>query len=53
MDDDIEIEPFCIERLWNALQGDRSIVGCNAMITNQQYNKPGKVSEIFFSGNEW
>ena len=48
MDDDIELECSCLENLWKTIQGDISIAGCNAIITNQQYLKPGRISALFF-----
>ena len=48
MDDDILFEPMCFARLWSALQSDYSIGGANAMITNQRYQSPGRVSRLIF-----
>ena len=48
MDDDILLEPECLEKLWNALQSDPSMGGVNAMITNQCYLPPGKISRWLF-----
>ena len=48
MDDDIVLEPECVLRLWEALNGDQSIGGVNAMITNQRYFPPGTVSRTLF-----
>jgi glycosyltransferase involved in cell wall biosynthesis len=48
MDDDIILEPECLARLWVALNGDESIGGVNAMITNQRYFTPGTVSRTLF-----
>ena len=47
-DDDIELEENCIERLWKALQSGKNIGAVNAMITNQQYHKPGKVTRFMY-----
>src|SRR5262249_14468861 len=47
-DDDILFEPDCIARLWRALQSDRGLGGVNAMITNQRYHPPGRVSWLMF-----
>jgi glycosyltransferase involved in cell wall biosynthesis len=47
-DDDILFEPDCVARLWAALQSDASLGGVNAMITNQRYQQPGRVSEFMF-----
>lgn len=48
MDDDILLEHECLPRLWNALQSDASIGGANAMITNQRYLPPGRISRLLF-----
>src|ERR1017187_2759715 len=48
MDDDILFEPECFARLWRALRSDDRIGGVNAMITNQHYQSPGRVSHFVF-----
>lgn len=48
MDDDIILEENCIERLWNAINKNENIGGVNAMITNQKYNVPGKITLFMF-----
>jgi len=48
LDDDIVFEPYCLERLWRALQSDPQIGGVNAMIKNQSYGTPGAVSRFMF-----
>lgn len=48
LDDDILLEPLCVERLWNALQSDPKMGGVNAMITNQKYTPPGRISRSLF-----
>jgi GT2 family glycosyltransferase len=48
MDDDILFEPDCFGRLWRALQSDNRLGGVNAMITNQRYQSPGRISQIVF-----
>lgn len=47
-DDDILFDPHCVERLWAALQNDPKIGGVNAMIVNQRYQPPGRVSRFMF-----
>lgn len=47
-DDDILFEPECLARLWRALHSDSSIGGVNAMITNQRYETPGRISRLVF-----
>jgi glycosyltransferase involved in cell wall biosynthesis len=48
MDDDVLLEPNCFARLWRALNSDDRIGGVNAMITNQRYQSPGRVSGFVF-----
>lgn len=48
MDDDILFEPLCFARLWSALQSDPHLGGVNAMITNQRYQRPGRISRFVF-----
>lgn len=48
LDDDILLEPECLKRLWIALQSDPRIGGVNAMITNQKYLPPGRISRLLF-----
>jgi glycosyltransferase involved in cell wall biosynthesis len=47
-DDDILFEPDCVARLWEALNSAPDIGGVNAMITNQRYQTPGRVSRLMF-----
>jgi len=47
-DDDIIFEPECAQRLWNALESDARLGGVNAMIVNQRYHSPGRVSRTLF-----
>ncbi len=47
-DDDILFEPMCLSRLWLALQSDPHVGGVNAMITNQRYLPPGRISRLVF-----
>jgi glycosyltransferase involved in cell wall biosynthesis len=50
MDDDIEFGADCVEKLWTLMKNDEEKVwgGVNAMITNQQYGSPGRLSRILF-----
>ena len=48
IDDDILFEPKCLRRLWQALTSDLRLGGVNAMITNQRYQDPGRISRIMF-----
>jgi GT2 family glycosyltransferase len=47
-DDDILLMPDCMQRLWQALQGDVALGGVSAMITNQTYQHPGLISRLVF-----
>jgi len=49
LDDDILIDPDCFARLWAALQSDSAIGGVNAMVTNQNFQAPGRVSRLMFA----
>jgi len=49
MDDDILFEPQCVPRLWRAMESDPRLGGVNAMITNQKYHPPGRVSRLIFT----
>jgi len=42
LDDDIDLQSGCIESMWNRIYDNKDLGGCNAMITNQSYNPPGK-----------
>lgn len=46
MDDDIDLEPNCIESLWQEINADERLGGCNAAITNQYYHRPGKIMRL-------
>lgn len=48
LDDDIILEKGCVERLWNCLNSDNRIGAVNAMITNQQYHSPGKITRFMY-----
>lgn len=48
MDDDIELEKNCIKNLWVAIQSGENIGGVNALITNQKYVKPGKITFFMY-----
>ena len=47
-DDDIILEPGCVERLWNCLQSHKEAAGVNAMISNQRYHSPGKLTRFMY-----
>jgi GT2 family glycosyltransferase len=48
-DDDILFEPECVARLWRAIQADPGLGGVNAMIINQSYRPPGRISRFIFA----
>jgi glycosyltransferase involved in cell wall biosynthesis len=48
LDDDIIFESDCLERLWIALDSDPELGGVNAMISNQRYLPPGRISRLLF-----
>jgi glycosyltransferase involved in cell wall biosynthesis len=48
LDDDVIFEEDCSKNLWEALQADAQLGGVNAMITNQRYLPPGRVSRTVF-----
>jgi glycosyltransferase involved in cell wall biosynthesis len=47
-DDDIMMEENCLASLHKALMSDTRMGGVNAMITNQRYHPPGRVSRLMF-----
>ena len=47
-DDDIILEPECVNRLWLALVSDVTLGGVSAMIVNQRYHPPGIASDLIF-----
>src|SRR6202045_229563 len=47
LDDDVLLEPECLERLWYAIQDDFRLGGVNAMITNQQFRLSGRGGRFF------
>ncbi|RMG37975.1 MAG: glycosyltransferase [Methanobacteriota archaeon] len=48
LDDDILFEPDCIIRLWQCITKDEQTGGVNAMIMNQHYTRPGKISRFMY-----
>jgi GT2 family glycosyltransferase len=47
-DDDVIFEPGCAEQLWKAINADPTVGGVNAMIVNQRYHPPGRISRAVF-----
>lgn len=45
-DDDVLFEPDCCIRLWRAIEADAALGAVNAMITNQQYEHPGRATRM-------
>jgi GT2 family glycosyltransferase len=48
LDDDIIFLEDCLKQLWEALGSDTQLGGVNAMIVNQRYFPPGRVSRTVF-----
>lgn len=48
LDDDVMFEDDCLKHLWEALQSDAQLGGVNAMIMNQRYFPPGRISRTVF-----
>jgi len=48
MDDDVLLEADCFARLWRALNSDDRMGAVSAMITNQRYQSPGRISRFVF-----
>lgn len=49
LDDDVLLAPECARRLFVALQSDPQLGGVNALITNQQYHRPGRISRALYA----
>jgi GT2 family glycosyltransferase len=47
-DDDVIFESNCLSRLWAVLQSDAALGGVHAMIVNQRYLPPGRISSAIF-----
>jgi len=48
-DDDVLLEPECLTRLWTAITNDSGLGGVSAMIVNQRYQQPGRISWLIFT----
>jgi GT2 family glycosyltransferase len=46
LDDDVDLEPGCLAALWDTIEADDNIGGCNASITNQNYHPPGRAMRL-------
>ena len=49
IDDDIRLEPECLAKLYQVLVADAKLAGVNAMIVNQRYQTPGRMSRSMFA----
>ena len=47
-DDDIILEPGCIEFLWKSLISNDEAGATNVLVTNQHYHPPGKLTGIMY-----
>ncbi|MBS1565209.1 MAG: glycosyltransferase family 2 protein, partial [Bacteroidetes bacterium] len=47
MDDDIEFYPHCFRNLWAQLQAKKA-GGVNALVINQQFAEPGKITRMVY-----
>ncbi len=48
MDDDIDLMPLCIEKMWFFLKSNNEVGGVNSMIINQNYQSPGIITNIMY-----
>ena len=48
MDDDVYLEANCFLLLWKALNSAADVGGVNALITNQQFHLPGRISRTVY-----
>ncbi len=48
MDDDVYLQPYCISKLWDAINLDDKTGGVNALIINQQFIPLGRISRLFY-----
>jgi len=49
MDDDVILEPDCLEKVWNCLEAEQDAGAASAMISNQKYHSPGFISSRLFA----
>lgn len=43
LDDDVDLQPGCMARLWAALQADPRMGAAGAVLSNQHYHPPGRI----------
>lgn len=48
LDDDVLLDPECTRRLWVGLTWQENVGAVNAMISNQRYTKPGRVTRFMY-----
>jgi GT2 family glycosyltransferase len=48
MDDDVYLEPGCLPALFEAIHNDPAVGGVNALIINQQFHPPGRISRMVY-----
>jgi GT2 family glycosyltransferase len=49
LDDDVDLQPGCLKALWQAMETDDHLGGCNAAIINQNYHSPGRVLRLLLA----
>ena len=49
MDDDVYLEPDVVEKLWKGINTQEKAGAVNAMIKNQQYTNPGKLTRWMYT----
>jgi len=42
-DDDVDIEPECLKRLWSSMMADETVGAVGVVFTNQSYHPPGRL----------
>jgi glycosyltransferase involved in cell wall biosynthesis len=48
LDDDLLFEPGCVEKMWKGFDFAPNVGGVNAMITNQKYTQPGRITAVMY-----
>lgn len=48
LDDDIIMEAECAQRLWNGFHFQNNVGAVNAMIINQRYTPPGRITRLMY-----
>ncbi len=47
-DDDVDLQPGCLDALWQAVQNDIRLGACGVVIVNQHYHSPGRLIRMVF-----